>query len=87
MVSDLGFGDFLNITLIDKEELKDLGVEPQLTDSATLTSFKLKILSGDEGKALTLLGAVKFFMTCQDLPHIEIASGGAFKTRDNRPNN
>ncbi|MEE2959212.1 MAG: hypothetical protein VYA34_00600 [Myxococcota bacterium] len=79
LVSDLGFGDFLNITLRDKEEFKDLGVEPPQIDSATLTSFRLKILSGDENQDLTFLGTIKFFMTCRDLPPVEIASGGPFE--------
>ena len=76
---DLGFGDFMNIRLIENDELENQGVSKNQIDQVFITKLTLEILSPRDGDDFTFLESLTFRVSGRDLPTLDIARGENFE--------
>jgi len=76
---DLGFGDFMNIRLIENDELANQGVSKNQIDQVFITKLTLEILSPRGDDDFTFLESLTFRVSGDDLPTLDIARGENFE--------
>jgi hypothetical protein len=72
VVSDLGFGAFLEMDLLESDELANQGVEPGDIDEAELVLFGLQVQS-PLGGDLAWIDTLDLFVSGPDLPEVLLA--------------
>ena len=78
LLGDLGFGNFLNIDLVQNETLANQGVERHQIDSVKIDSLILEITEPASGQDFEFLEEIEFFVQADGLESRRIASGGPF---------
>ena len=76
---DLGFGDFMNIRLIENDQLENQGVSKNQIDQVFITKLTLEILSPRDGDDFTFLESLTFKVSGNGLPTLDIARGENFE--------
>ena len=77
-VDDLGFGNFLNIRLIDNDELENQGVTKSEIDKVFIPRLTLEILSPRQGDDFTFIESLTFKVSGRGLDTLDIARGTNF---------
>jgi hypothetical protein len=72
LVSDLGFGAFTDLDLIEAEELENQGVEPGDVQEVYLVDFVLEVLDPPEGD-LSFVESLDVLVSAPGLPEVVIA--------------
>ena len=76
---DLGFGEFMNIRLVENEALDNQGVSKNQIDQVFITKLTLEILSPRDGDDFTFLESLTFKIRGEGLETLDIARGGNFE--------
>ena len=77
LVGDMGFGSFLDMNLVDAEELRNQGVQPGDIDHVYLEDLSLTVNDPVDGD-LSFLSTVKVFVESDGLPKLLIAEADSF---------
>lgn len=77
LLGDLGFSAFLEMNVMESQELQNQGVEPGDVANVYLTSFTLEATS-PAGADLSFLSGLTVWVEAPDLARVQIASASAF---------
>ena len=73
---DFGFGDFLDMNLLDSTELQNQGVEPGDVKEVRLDRFELEAVSGDD---LSFLSDLELYVEAPGLDRLLVAEAHDFE--------
>jgi len=77
LTGTLGFDGFTQMNLIDSQELQNQGVEPGDISSAKLTTFRMTVISPDDGD-LSFIESMDVLVGGPNLDEVQIASQDTF---------